>query len=53
MLRVMPSRWSAPVKVSLVNCEPWIRKASSRQPTQNAGSMLLLIRQLSTLREYP
>ncbi len=62
MLIVMPLRWSTPQKLSLVNCEPWsllntsglpcLRKASSRQSTQNTASMLLLMRQLSTRREY-
>ena len=59
---VTPSRLSTPVKASLVNCEPWSvlntsglpwsRKASSRQSTQNTASMELLMRQLSTRREY-
>ena len=50
------------MKTSLVNCTPWsllntsglpcTRKASSKQSTQNAASMLLLMRQLSTLLEY-
>ena len=62
MLMVMPSRWSVPVNAALVNCEPWsllkisglpcVRMASSRQSTQNAASMVLLIRQPSTRREY-
>jgi hypothetical protein len=30
----------------------WARKASSRQSTQNAASMLLLTRQPSARREY-
>lgn len=62
MLMVMPSRLSTPVNESLVNCEPWsllntsglpwTRKASSRQSTQNTASILLLMRQLNTRREY-
>jgi hypothetical protein len=56
----MPFRVSTPVKASRVNCDPWSllkiaglpwwRKASSRQSTQNTASLLLLIRQLRTLR---
>ena len=59
---VMPACLSTPQKLSLVNCEPWallntsclpcMRKASSRQSTQNTASMELLMRQLSTRREY-
>ena len=59
MLMVTPSRLSTPVKASLVNCAPWsllntaglpcARKASSRQSTQNKASIVLLMRQLSTL----
>ncbi len=58
----MPSRLSTSVKLSLVNCEPLselnisglpkLRRASSRQSTQKLTSMLLLMRQLSTLRLY-
>jgi hypothetical protein len=59
----MPSRLRSSVKDVLVNCEPWsllkisglpcVRRASSRQSTQNVASMLLLIRQLKALRLYP
>ena len=62
MLTVMPSRLRTPVKAWLVNCAPWSllntsglawwRKASSRQSTQKAASIELLMRQLSTRREY-
>jgi hypothetical protein len=62
MLMVTPSRLSAPVNASLVNCVPWSvlntsglpcsRMASSRQSTQNTASIVLLIRQLNTRREY-
>ncbi|KVN31807.1 hypothetical protein WJ64_11510 [Burkholderia ubonensis] len=62
MLMATPSRISTPVKAALVNCEPWsllntsglpcVRSASSRQSTQNEASMLLLMRQDSTRREY-
>jgi hypothetical protein len=62
MLIVISLRLSTPVKTSLVNCTPWsllntsglpyTRKASCKQSTQNAASMLLLIRQLSTLLMY-
>ena len=62
MLMVTASRLSTPVKISLVNCVPWSllktsglpcsRKASSRQSTQNIASIVLLIRQLKTRREY-
>jgi hypothetical protein len=62
MLIAMPSRLRTLVKASLVNCDPWsllnisgfpyMRNASSRQSTQNTASMLLLMRQLSTLRLY-
>ena len=50
MLMVMPARLSTPVKASLVNCVPWsvlntsglpwLRKASSKQSTQNTGSLV-------------
>ena len=62
MLMAMASRFTTSVKASLVNWLPWSllntsglpcsRKESSRQSTQNAASMLLLIRQLRTRREY-
>jgi hypothetical protein len=63
MLMVMASRFRTSVKATLVNWLPWSllnisglpcsHKASSRQSTQNAASMLLLIRQFSTRLEYP
>jgi hypothetical protein len=62
MLMLTPSRMSTSVNALLVNCESWslwntvglpcTRKASSRQSTQNEASMLLLMRQESTQREY-
>ncbi len=61
MLMVMPSRLSTPINASLVNWEPWSllntsglpcrRKASSRQSTQNTASMLLLMRELSLIKQ--
>lgn len=62
MLMAMSSRLRTFVKTSLVNWLPWSllntsglpcsRKASSSQSTQNAASMLLLMRQVSTRLEY-
>ena len=62
MLIATPARLSTSVKAWLVNCDPWSllntsglpcsRSASSRQSTQNDASMLLLMRQDSTQREY-
>jgi hypothetical protein len=58
MLTVTCSRLSIPVKPSLVKCTLWSllttglpcpRYTSSKQYTQNAPSMLLLLPQLNTL----
>jgi hypothetical protein len=62
VLIVISSRLSTPVKASLVNCMPWSLSntsglacsciASCMQSTQNIAFMVLLMRQLNTLREY-
>ena len=62
MLMVMPWSSSTWVKAALVNCDPWsllntsgrpwVRRASSRQATQNPASRVLAIRQASTRRAY-
>ena len=60
MLIRMPSRFSRPVKVSLVNCAPWsvlnisgfssMESASSSASTQKAVSIVIDTRQASTRR---